>query len=274
MQRTPHDLGSMVPKSATPALVSRPWIGSWRHKSTCAKSYGDSNPTVDFNPTDHSILLPIDHQSGGVHTANGGAPPKDSHVPPKRAIRGGGPSMAQYCLGNTLDRPTKRIETRVRPGVPHCRTRRGASRTAARSAAGRSCRRSSLQPLGASHSVRSALRAPAARSADPACPVVPPGGRLPAAGCLVPPRRRPARLPPAATSCLVACLVACLNACLVVCLAACLVLLCLSRPAAWLLLQTAVLLDCLWLWLVSIERSKVAHEYLFDYACEYLIMRV
>jgi hypothetical protein len=27
--------------------------------------------------------------------------------------RGGGPSMAQYCLSNTLGRPTKRLEIRV-----------------------------------------------------------------------------------------------------------------------------------------------------------------
>jgi hypothetical protein len=40
--------------------------------------------TIDFNPTDHSVLLPIDQQSGGTRTVNGDAPPENRHHPPKR----------------------------------------------------------------------------------------------------------------------------------------------------------------------------------------------
>lgn len=132
--------------------------------------------------------------------------------------RGGGPSMAQYCLGNTLGRPTNRIEIRVRHSVLHCRTASDPhSCPLGRRPLLPVLQPPGLQPLGASDSSRSSrpLRCSADLLVRLSCPA---GGRLQAACRLVPPRRRPAwphacRLPllPAWPHvCLSSCLLGCL----------------------------------------------------------------
>jgi hypothetical protein len=156
--------------------------------------------------------------------------------------------MVQYCLGNTLGRPTKRIEIRVRPAQPHRRVPTSRTPAGAHSsrppASNRSPARLQTAPGGAP-AARSlgTLGAPAVRSgASLICLsdcLVPPGGRLQAACRLVPPRRRPAphgcRLPllPAWPHvCLSSCLLGCLlsaSSCLLAscfCVSSCLIVTC------------------------------------------------
>jgi hypothetical protein len=134
--------------------------------------------------------------------------------------------MDQYCLGNTLGQPTKRIEIRVRPAQPHRRVPTSRTPAGARSfrppASGRSPARPQTAPGGAPASSRSEPRhaprssRPLRRSADLlvwlSCPA-----RRPAACRLVPPRRRPTPhgchlplLPAWSHVCLSSCLLGCL----------------------------------------------------------------
>lgn len=162
------------------------------------------------------------------------------------------------------------IEQRLGFVTAFCTAALPATRTAARSAAGRSCRCSSLQA--SSRSEPRTRHAPAARSGAPLICL---------SGCLVPPAagcrllaawsRRgadPHGRTPAACRCF---LLGRTSACLVVCLAACLML----SASSCLLASCFYASSCLIVTCEqSIERSKVAHEYLFDYAREYFIMRV
>lgn len=175
--------------------------------------------------------------------------------------------MAQYCLGNTLGRPTNRIEIRVRHGVPHSRT----------ASVPHSCllgRRPllpvlqppGLQPLGASDSSRSSrqLRCSADLLVRLTGCLVPP-----AAGCgLLAAWSRRGADPHGRTAAACRCfLLGRTSACLVVCLADCLMLSASSCLLASCFYASSCLIVTCETCEQSIERSKVAQSI-------YLITRV